>query len=355
MAQPYPLKGDIAVIHTTEDGKNEYVIENAVLYNGTNKKKRFFRGGDKLLEVDNTDLASVPPLKLTELLSTGSAMLTVHRMNRKDPKPPHSESVFYKSKYEEDIILNLSLNMVNGNDIETETNNDMLKDSKNKSFEENLECPTQNKPGNFEKTIVVTLSESGIFIVRDRGLQEGCRCKNCNGCKIHDIIIQSGATEISFVSQNIAYAKEENIFLKSRKNDHYLHKFSSNVVACPMRISNSDEAKLTIYYYKSSLDGREYSGMPIILKFSCTNEYLYCDKVNDKVTLKLEKCCEKELEYIANDKPTWSFVFYMTDKGDTTRQFESAKYRNWFISCQEKLINLKKEAGDFLVITIQTT
>ncbi|XP_051783085.1 uncharacterized protein LOC114650275 isoform X2 [Erpetoichthys calabaricus] len=314
MAQPYPLKGDIAVIHTTEDGKNEYVIENAVLYNGTNKKKRFFRGGDKLLEVDNTDLASVPPLKLTELLSTGSAMLTVHRMNRKDPKPPHSESVFYKSKYEEDIILNLSLNMVNGNDIETETNNDMLKDSKNKSFEENLECPTQNKPGNFEKTIVVTLSESGIFIVRDRGLQEGCRCKNCNGCKIHDIIIQSGATEISF-----------------------------------------DEAKLTIYYYKSSLDGREYSGMPIILKFSCTNEYLYCDKVNDKVTLKLEKCCEKELEYIANDKPTWSFVFYMTDKGDTTRQFESAKYRNWFISCQEKLINLKKEAGDFLVITIQTT
>ncbi|RXM32682.1 Cytoplasmic tyrosine-protein kinase BMX [Acipenser ruthenus] len=281
-----PLKGGVAIIHRLVDGKHQYEVEKVVKYIDESMTSSFVSKGDKLLKINGINLEDLNPESFTELLGEGSILLTVHQPSKTQQKAPNKG--VYQPYFKEMVVMNISMEMEREDKTEEEETAGASDDKDTGASD-----PVDEGRCEAEDLLVVSLSETSVTILRGRGHERppGTRCSTCHSknCNLHDAVVLSKASTLTL-------------------------------------------ANMTIYHYKSDYVDGPFLGTPVVLNFTKSNCFLCCDKDKDKVILKVDACHKEELRHISDDLPTWQFVFYMKANADNARRFESAKYRNWFLS-----------------------
>ncbi|KAK6486885.1 hypothetical protein HHUSO_G10575 [Huso huso] len=330
-----PLKGGVAIIHRLVDGKHQYEVEKVVKYTDKSKTSSFVSKGDKLLKINGINLEDLNPESFTELLGEGSILLTVHQPSKTPQKALNKAA--YQAYFKEMAVMNISMEMEM--EREDKTEEEETAGTSDDKKDPGASGPLDEGRCEAEDLLVVSLSETSVTIVRGRGHERppGTRCSTCHSknCNLHDVVVLSKASTLTLVSRGcpnlLLERTQDNIIIRSLLSQNYIQQsFPSVVSSRPLR--NPDLANMTIYHYKSDYVDGPFLGTPVVLNFTKSNCFLCCDKDKDKVILKVDACHKEELRHISNDLPTWQFVFYMKANADNARRFESAKYRNWFLS-----------------------
>ncbi|KAK6485498.1 hypothetical protein HHUSO_G11296 [Huso huso] len=326
------LKGGVAIIHRLVDGKHQYEVEKVVKYIDESMTSSFVSKGDKLLKINGINLEDLNPETFTELLGEGSILLTVHQPSKTQQKAPNKG--VYQPYFKEMVVMNISMEMEREDKTEEEETAGASDDKDTGASD-----PVDEGRCEAEDLLVVSLSETSVTIVRGRGHERppGTRCSTCHSknCNLHDAVVLSKASTLTLVSRGcpnlLLESIQDNIIIRSLSSQNYIQQsFPSIVSSRPLR--NPDLANMTIYHYKSDYVDGPFLGTPVVLNFTKSNCFLCCVKDKDKVILKVDACHKEELRHISDDLPTWQFVFYMKANADNARRFESAKYRNWFLS-----------------------
>ncbi|RXM99889.1 Cytoplasmic tyrosine-protein kinase BMX [Acipenser ruthenus] len=234
---------------------------------------------------DNTQVAQ----KIMQGYRLYRPQMTVHQPSKTPQKALNKAA--YQAYFKEMAVMNISMEMEM--EREDKTEEEETAGTSDDKKDPGASGPLDEGRCEAEDLLVVSLSETSVTILRGRGHERppGTRCSTCHSknCNLHDAVVLSKASTLTL-------------------------------------------ANMTIYHYKSDYVDGPFLGTPVVLNFTKSNCFLCCDKDKDKVILKVDACHKEELRHISNDLPTWQFVFYMKANADNARRFESAKYRNWFLS-----------------------
>ncbi|KAI5088858.1 interleukin-1 family member A, partial [Silurus meridionalis] len=331
------LNGGVALFHTVVEGKHCYEVEKVL----TNKPSAFGSKGDKLMMINDIQTEHLPPKQLIRMLSSGCPLLTLHQACVDDTEIKCPEYERMKPYHKEDAELSFSLDMVREKCLD--------EDEKNPRMPEEWECNDRAFDScNDEKMLIVSMMNTSIAIVQARGCDalSPCRCGNTN-CTFSDVIMatqQSAITSglvIRFHIHDIIAVIFESVF-KSLEFECTKKEFEQQLYSYILQffsyikiqsISNAClTANITIFYYMSNALDDFDKGVPVVLNFSGSTNFLKCMRLNDRPVLTVE-CCEKnKLQVICKDDPkTWPFVFYLKSTKDNHRRFESASCNGWFI------------------------
>ncbi|XP_068430329.1 interleukin-1 beta [Clinocottus analis] len=76
-------------------------------------------------------------------------------------------------------------------------------------------------------------------------------------------------------------------------------------------------------------------GLVVVLSVT-SSRHISCCMQDGRASLKLEECCKKKLQHISEDEDMDRFLFLKRTTGVSINQFESLKYRGWFISTSDE-------------------
>ncbi|KAJ8351845.1 hypothetical protein SKAU_G00233210 [Synaphobranchus kaupii] len=339
------VNGGVSILHKVLQGKHQYEVDHLVKYKRGHVAEPFLRKGDKLLKINGHDLENLTPETFAEMLTKGSPMLTVHQSSRETPQEKCEEQRGMYPFNKEQTIMQLSLEMRRGEELEEEQEENGGEDDSGQpnGEKEHSEGGNQSHLGELDDLLLVSMTKTSISIVKGRGCNADSPCDDCGGtgCNFSDVVMVAESTKLTLVSRGITNFLQErvrdNILIKSLVHDMYI--YNRDRTATMSRHSQSN-AEISIYYYKSDCVDGEFLGAPVVLNFTGTESFLKCNNQDDKVILSIESCDKKNLKHITTgDQVTWPFVFYM--KGGDKRRFESANCPGWFINSKNENVAVK--------------
>uniref|UniRef100_A0A671T818 Interleukin-1 beta n=1 Tax=Sinocyclocheilus anshuiensis TaxID=1608454 RepID=A0A671T818_9TELE len=112
-------------------------------------------------------------------------------------------------------------------------------------------------------------------------------------------------------------------------------------------------AKLTIFHgtFLGMVTSDRESGVPVVLNFTGTDNFLCCTGQGEDKILTIKSCIaehcsaydRKNIHISADDPEKSSLIFYMSQKWDGLRYFESALHRGWFIhTVNDDVVKMKR-------------
>ncbi|XP_062845381.1 interleukin-1 family member A [Trichomycterus rosablanca] len=328
----YFLCGGFSLIHTMIEGKHQYEVGNILTHTPSN----FASKGDRLVMINDEVTQDLPPNLLVEILSSGSPRLTMHQATTNEKEKNCLETESIQSFQKERANLSFSLDMVR----ETCMDKDNLPGTKDS--EQNSDNTEDNS--SVEEVLLISMSNTSVAVVRGRGCDPEHTCSKCDstGCTISDILMAANHCEMKSVC-------EEYVKKISERDPVWIQSLLQTTI-CPKYItpkSSSTSANITISYYRSNILADLGKGVPVVLNFSNSNNFLKCIYQQDKAVLTVECCDKTKLQSICKDDPTkWPFVFYMTSAMDNCRHFESAAYSGWFIHGKHNLVDVGKGTSE---------
>ncbi|XP_064183167.1 interleukin-1 family member A isoform X1 [Anguilla rostrata] len=339
------VNGGVSILHKVVQGKHHYEVDRVVKIDHV--AEPYLRNRDKLLKINGQDLENLSPETFAELLTKGSPMLTVHQSSQDTPqeKCEVQQGMYPFSK--EETVMHLSLEMRQEEELEEEheekggENDRRHPNGKKERPEEGNESHSSELDG----ILLVSMTNTSISIIEGRGCTAESPCHDCGGteCNFSDVVVVAQSTKLTLVSREIANFLQErvrdSILIRGLVHDMYINNRDKTAA---MSSPPSSDAEISIYFYKSDSVGGEYPGCPVVLNFTRTDNFLKCNKQDDKAVLSIESCDKRKLKHIIRgDKETWPFVFYMKANRDNTRRFESANCRGWFIHSQNENVGVK--------------
>ncbi|XP_053472984.1 uncharacterized protein LOC128602891 [Ictalurus furcatus] len=325
MEQESFLSGGVALVHTVVDGKHCYEVDNVL----TSTPSDFGRKGDKLLMINDVETQHLPPNVFAMMLSSGSPLLTLHRVSvdEAQKKSPVSESM--RPYHREMTVLDFSLAMVRQTCLD--------KDEENPQVPEECDAESGDMEGvsfTNKEVLLVSMTNTSVAILQARGCDTQNPCSSCGaaGCTLSDFVVATKQTKVTS-------AYREYIRKRFEKGQVLIQSLLQKAI-CPENIhqrelpcmSNATTENITIYYYMSNAAEDFDKGVPVVLNFSGSTNFLKCVCENGRPALTVECCDKSKLQSICKDDPsTWPFVFYLKTTKDNHRRFESAAYSGWFI------------------------
>ncbi|RXN26548.1 interleukin beta [Labeo rohita] len=268
-----PVCGGVLLLHTECGGKHSYEVNGFLNYN----KGMFASAGDKLIMVNNTDVEDLTPKALAELLVERSPLLTIHHPHKRKTEECESEEISVYDK--KPIVMRFSLMMVR---------------------EEDLDAAGDEPSPDWEYIEDDCLSDNNLLLV---SMADTC----FNSSRILRQI-----------------REQKNLYLKSFIMKQYVTPDNQH-----MLLKDTMSAKITLYYYADNM-GR--NGVPVVLNFTGTENFFCCTtkQDEDKKMLKLVTYDRTKIMACEDDEKS-SLIFYMVQKYDGLRYFESVRYRGWYI------------------------
>ncbi|XP_072440826.1 uncharacterized protein [Chiloscyllium punctatum] len=388
------LKGGVVIGHQMLEGKHHYEVQDVLHYKSAHS---LFRRGDCLLQVNDKKASEFPPEILAELLRDNSTQLTVHRPERsEDPHiPANLGDTVYWPYDKQTMELLFSLEMTRSCEglvepVPAENHDPLLTGDTGRlhgehTGEETFCKAPSDRLGGEEAAgamcgsvkphgLLVALNRASLCRVQGRGpsCSSALTCPVCQKkeCDIHNVIVNSEVkSEIYYLEEQVPpgdccgmimkVMNSEYPLLIHNERDQYLRPGDCyQTIVLSQQVPES--AQLTIFYYKSNKILKPYRGMPVVLNFSKTNYFLACRTEGSDVLLKIEECTTRSLRKITEYSPQWRFIFYMKEGQDSTRSFESARYRGWFINNQwnKQVAGMKRTMqeplnADFIFILVK--
>ncbi|XP_059393848.1 uncharacterized protein si:ch73-226l13.2 [Carassius carassius] len=144
-------------------------------------------------------------------------------------------------------------------------------------------------------------------------------------------------TDIAYISSQIFRTiKEQNdLFLKSFKGHNYVASKQNKIC-----LEKTMSAKITIsYFYTRHIK----SGYPVVLNFTGTDNFLCCTSQGEEKILTVKTYDKNHLESSPEDPEKASLIFYMSQKPDGQRNFESMLHSGWFIhTTNDDVVKMKR-------------
>uniref|UniRef100_A0A3B4YQG8 Interleukin-1 n=1 Tax=Seriola lalandi dorsalis TaxID=1841481 RepID=A0A3B4YQG8_SERLL len=319
--------GGVVIVHQIQDGKHQYEVGNVVKYKNATGEKMFVRRGDKLMQINGVDLQLLTPEELAQMLADGNPMLKVHKAAKvkEHNEQPSSDADTLHPVSMESTTLRFSMEMRREEENEVEEDGNLQEDV----------CEGETME-NGEKTdlLIVTMKKTSVSVVKGRACNPGSPCQGCNGigCSYNDVVMVAESSTVTLVARGSTFKKDkverENVSVVHVATHQYLRGLCSQktIYASP------NPEKITIYHYKSTIMGRSFKGIPVVLNFTGSNCFLRCCKEGETVFLQVETCEKQKLKQISkSDESTLSFVFYMKTVPSNRTKFESVLHRGWFI------------------------
>ncbi|XP_047437248.1 interleukin-1 family member A [Mugil cephalus] len=340
----------VMIVHNIHEGKHYYEVENVVKYKKRGQEKMFVRKGDKLMQINNTDLQDLKPEELAQTLANGNAMLTVHKAgklrNHTVHQTPDEDALQPVSR--ESTVLNFCWEMKREEDLEAEPD-------KNETgvTEENICEVTEEESGEGSDLLVIKMTKTSIAVVSGRGCDRVTPCQGCHntGCTLNDVVMVAESSTVTLIPRgggggSLKQEKLSNVLIEHVASHHYIRGICSQKTL----YASPNPERITIYYYKSNVMEMDV-GMPVVLNITGSNCFLHCSKDGDKVLLQMETCEKRRLQRISkSDNTALSYVFYMKADRTKQRRFESALHRGWFINVVDTecvaMANLDGQAED---------
>ncbi|XP_077374823.1 interleukin-1 family member A isoform X2 [Festucalex cinctus] len=203
------VNGSVLIVHQLHEGKHHYEVENVIKHRNAGGAKHTIRRGDKLVQINGTDLQDLTPEQLAEAIAEGQPMLTVHKPGK---KKEHKEQLCstedtIRPVSKELTLLAFSMEMVREEDLRQ--NNSSL------SGDEDELCPAEDEENKRESDLlVVTMTESSFSVLRGRGCDTGSSCRGCHGtgCTLSDIVMVAKSSTVTLVSRGGATFKQLRTF-----------------------------------------------------------------------------------------------------------------------------------------------
>ncbi|XP_070684721.1 uncharacterized protein [Pempheris klunzingeri] len=332
------VKGGVLIGHMIQEGKHQYEVENVVKYKKGSGEKSFVRKGDKLMQINNTDVQDLTPEQLAQMLAEGNPMLTVHKAYRgKEPSEqfPLAEDILHPVS-KESTILSFSMEMRREGDLEENEVGQEGEDDVEAGLVEDA-CQAENEEnGEGGDLVIVSMTKTSISVVRGRGCDTGSSCQGCygTGCTFNDVVVVTESSTVTLVPRgggsgpSFRQEKTLNVSIEHVAS----HKYLKGLCVQRTIFTSPNPEMITIYSYKSNFLDRCFRGMPVVLNFTESNCFLKCCKEGETVLLQVETCEKQRLKQISKkDESTMSFIFYMKADRSKQRTFESAVHRGWFI------------------------
>ncbi|XP_061925831.1 uncharacterized protein LOC133664865 [Entelurus aequoreus] len=314
------INGSVLILHQLQHGKHQYQVENVVQYQRSSSAKPMMRRGDKLMQINGSDLQDFTPEALAQTIAEGRPMLTVHKAGAQKPLHCSEEDVLHPVSKEQ-TVLQFSMRMLREEDAHG---------GEGGGSGQGGGCPVgdDHKPGG--DLLVVSMTKTSISVIRGRGCEAGSTCKGCHGtgCTLKDVVMVSESSTVTLVSRGGGTFKLQKS-LDTPIEHVASHKYLHGICSQKTIYASANPEKMTIYYYKSTCPESRF---PVVLNFSGSDCFLRCSKKGEQVLLQVEACEKQKLKSISlKDDIILSYVFYM--KSDVTKQrhFESALYPGWFI------------------------
>ncbi|XP_054627979.1 interleukin-1 family member A isoform X2 [Dunckerocampus dactyliophorus] len=287
------------------------------------------RRGDKLVQINGTDLQDFTPKELAQAIAEGRPMLTVHKPGNAGKKEHNDQLCSMEDVLQpvskECTLLHFSMEMLREEDLQERESGSRDDGEDNDIFPVKDEENTQDSD-----LLVVTMTKTRINVIRGRGCDAGSACCGCHGtgCSFNDIVMVSDSSTVTLVSRGGGTFKH----LKSLDTpiEHVAsNKYLRGICSQKTLYASPHPEKMTIYYYKSTCLMQHF---PVVLNFTGSDCFLRCSKRGEQVLLQVETCDKQRLRSISmNDETTLSYVFYMKSDHTNQRKFESALYRGWYI------------------------
>ncbi|XP_072770928.1 pirin isoform X3 [Nerophis lumbriciformis] len=314
------INGSVLIVHQLQQGKHQYQVENVVQYQKSSSAKPMISRGDKLVQINGSDLQDFTPEALAQTIAEGRPMLTVHKAGAQKPLHCSEEDVLHPVSKEQ-TVLQFSMRMLREEDAH--------------GGEGGGGCPVGDDDKRGGDLLVVSMTKTSISVIRGRGCEAGSACKGCHGtgCTLNDVVMVSESSTVTLVSRGSGTLKQQ-MTLDTPIEHVASHKYLRGICSQKTLYASANPAllsseKMTIYYYKSTCPEPKY---PVVLNFTGTDCFLRCAKKGEQVLLQVEACEKRKLKSISlKDDIIMSYVFYMKSDVTKQRQFESAVYPGWFI------------------------
>ncbi|XP_072527330.1 uncharacterized protein [Salminus brasiliensis] len=313
------LSGGVSLSHTLIGEKHCYEVENVLTHCPSN-----FRKGDKIFMINQVKTEDLTPEKFVKMLKLESPILTIHQASIEKDDKHFLESDFIRPCTKLDTKLDFQLCMVREECLETEEENGR----------EPTECEWESDDTQDNEVLLLSMTKTDVTVVSGRGCDPENPCNNCgNGCNVNDVVIEAETCEVTSVNREyIRKHKQISLymcsFLQTVKKPESISPFGRR--SCTFFSEN-----VTIYYYGMNVIN-VFSGAPVVLNITGTDNFLKCTCENQQPVLTVESCKSDKLREICkDDATTWPFVFYMTTSKDGLRLFESAANKGWFIQTQK--------------------
>nr|XP_057945762.1 interleukin-1 family member A [Doryrhamphus excisus] len=323
------INGSVLIVHQLHQGKHQYEVENVVQYQKSSGPKQMMRRGDKLVQINGTDLQDYTPKELAQAIAEGCPKLTVHKQGSQSKKQHKDQLCSVEDALhpvsKERALLQFSMEMLREEDLQESESG-----SRNDA-EDNDICPVEDEEKKQDNDLlVVTMNKTSISVIRGRGCDAGSACRGCpgTGCSFSDIVMVSESSTVTLVSRgggSFKHLKSLDTPIEHVASNKYLRGICSQKTL----YASPHPEKMTIYYYKSTCLTPYF---PVVLNFTGSDCFLRCSKRGEQVLLQVETCDKQRLRSISmNDETTLSYVFYMKTDPTSQRRFESALYRGWYI------------------------
>ncbi|XP_061526763.1 interleukin-1 family member A isoform X1 [Phycodurus eques] len=326
------VNGSVLIVHQLHEGKHQYEVENVVKPRHSSGGKQIIRRGDKLVQINGTDLQDLRPEEVAQAIAEGQPMLTVHKSRSKKDYNEQSCSMqdCLQPVSKEVTVLQFSMEMVREENLQ-QSGSDLGGDAEENGGAEDDICPAEDETNKLESDLlVVTMTETSFSVLRGRGCDAESACGGCHGtgCTLNDIVMVAKTSTVTLVSRGGGTFKQ--IKMLNTPVEHVAsHKYLRGLCSQKTLYVSPQPEKMTIYYYKSTCLDHHY---PVVLNFTDSDCFLKCSKKAEQVLLQVEAVDKKKLKSISmNDETTLSFVFYMKTDSTKQRKFESALYRGWYI------------------------
>ncbi|KAL6461811.1 hypothetical protein MHYP_G00299560 [Metynnis hypsauchen] len=321
MEQASLLCGGVSLLHNVIDGKHHYEVKNVL----THIRSTFVRKGDKILMINGVNTKDLPPQEFANVLSAKSPILTIHQASINKVINECLESDAMQPYRKKKITLRFRMAMVREECLEGEENG--------------VDPPACEWESDYtednQELLLVSMKKTSVAVLRGRGCDPENPCNSCGSheCNLNEVVVAAEMCKVTSVAKQ------------------YIKKFGERKQWISLVKSNPDQtslsAEITIYYYTSNILPELGRGVPVVLNFTDSSNFLNCTLEDDKVVLKIECCGEKAqlMKICKDDKETWPYVFYMTTAKDGTQHFESAAHKGWFIQTRQAKIPIDTENG----------
>ncbi|KTF80793.1 hypothetical protein cypCar_00012875, partial [Cyprinus carpio] len=172
-----------------------------------------------------------------------------------------------------------------------------------------------------------SLANMSLNLVVDQDSDADNPFCNCDR-QFKESVIKSEKADISYISAQIwkVIKEQKSLFLKTREGCKYVASRQNEIC-----LESTMSAKITIFQgtFRGMVTNDSESGVPIVLNFTGTDNFLSCTSKGEEKILTVKTYDRKKIS--ADDPEKSSLIFYMSQKRDGLRYFESALYRGWFI------------------------
>lgn len=277
------VKGGILITHDIQEGKHQYEVKNIIKSKRGTGHKSFVRKGDKLLQVNGSDVHDVSPEELAQKLAEGNPMLTVHKAIKKNQHIDNSspaEDVMYPYDKEK-MLLNFRMEMMKEEDLgrdEGGVDGTIVEDM----------CKEENGESEQESDfVIVTMTKTSVSVLAGRSCDTTDPCQECHGvgCNFSDVVMVTESSTVTLVPRGGGTFKKVKVFDASVEHVAS-HMFLRSLCLQKTVYASPNPEMITIYYYKS--DFKKFRGIPVVLNFTGSDCFLKCSKEEERILLQVE-------------------------------------------------------------------